>query len=183
MLLDGYAPPVIAAMTEIKDRDDLNFLIRCFYEKALIDPEIGFFFTEIAEVDLEVHISRIVSFWEMLLFRIDSFNGNPYQTRKLLNMRSEMEPHHVQRWLTLFHQCIDAHFVGERGETLKFNAKSIATRMAHALSTARLSSKFRVSGSPHSSATRYWTESWNHEHSKGEEQCQHITRNPTKSLI
>ena len=183
MLLDGYAPPVIAAMTEIKDRDDLNFLIRCFYEKALIDPEIGFFFTEIAEVDLEVHIPKIVSFWEMLLFRTGSFNGNPYQTHKLLDMKSAIEPHHFQRWFTLFHQCIDAHFVGECAETLKFNAKSIATRMAHALSTARLSSESRVLGTPHSSAKHFQTERWNNEHSKGEESCQHITRNPMKSLI
>lgn len=132
-------------MIEIQNRDDLDFLIRRFYEKALSDPEIGFFFTEIAEVDLTVHISKIVSFWEMQLFRTGSFNGNPYRTHKLLDMKSTMEPHHFQRWLTLFHQTIDEHFVGERAEILKHNAKSIATRMSHALSAAHGSPSTSIS--------------------------------------
>ncbi len=138
-------------MTKIKNRDDLDFLIRRFYEKALPDPEIGFFFTEIAEVDLEVHIPKITGFWERLLFRTGSFNGNPYQTHKLLDIRSTMEPHHFQRWLTLFHQTIDENFEGERAETLKCNAKSIAIRMSHALSAAHMSPATAVSGPPNSS--------------------------------
>jgi hemoglobin len=139
--------------TDINDRDDLNLLVRQFYKKAMSDPGIGFFFTEIARIDLESHIPKIASFWEMQLFRTRSYKGNPYRAHKLLDMQVPMEPRHFQQWLQLFVATVDEHFHGERADTVKRNARAIASRMSHALSIDHPSTGLASAAAPRYTVT------------------------------
>lgn len=132
----------MSVLTDINNKDGLHCLVKQFYEKALVDPIIGFFFTDIAKLDLEEHVPKIVSFWEMQLFGTRSYKGNPYRTHQMLDMKAKMKPYHFQRWLTLFQQTVDKNFYGERADIIKRNATSMAKQMSHALSSGHLSSGF-----------------------------------------
>ena len=63
-------------MKDICDRNDLEILMRAFYQKALINPDISSFFTQIAKIDLEEHLPHIVDFWEFQLFRKGDYKKN-----------------------------------------------------------------------------------------------------------
>jgi truncated hemoglobin YjbI len=54
--------------TDIESRADIDTLMVRFYEKAMTDPVIGYFFTEVVQLDLEHHLPIIGDFWETALF-------------------------------------------------------------------------------------------------------------------
>jgi len=120
----------LAHQTDIYGRIELNTLIDAFYQKAMKDPLIGFFFIEIVKINLNVHIPQIVSFWDMILFKNREYTGNPHRTHKALNDRAIMEPKHFRRWVLLFHQTVDEYFSGENADLIKKYSKAIAERMS-----------------------------------------------------
>jgi hemoglobin len=111
---------------DIETRADCERLVRAFYGRALTDPVIGFFFTDIAKLDLEKHVPQLTSFWETMLLDAYSYNGRPFRPHIDLNMKAQIKRGHFERWLYLWGQTVDQLFEGERAEL----AKSHATRVA-----------------------------------------------------
>lgn len=114
---------------DITERQDLELLMKAFYDKALSDPKIGPFFTEIANIDLDKHLPHIIDFWELQLFRKGVYKKNVLQIHQVLNTKKKIEPHHFETWLSLFNTTIDNHFSGENAHLLKTRALSIVTVM------------------------------------------------------
>ncbi|MEM7036234.1 MAG: group III truncated hemoglobin [Bacteroidota bacterium] len=114
---------------EIETREDVKFLVERFYEKALVDPVIGFIFTDIAKIDPVYHFPRIIDFWEAILLETFAFQGNVMQVHLDLNGKVELKPEFFERWLELWKNTVDAVFYGERAERAKQRAESIATMM------------------------------------------------------
>ena len=115
---------------DITDRKALDMLVTQFYRKATRDPIIGFFFTDISRLDLQHHLPKIASFWEMQLFGVRNYRGNPYQVHKLLNQQAHLSPHHFIHWVYLFQQTVDELFAGPNAEKIKRNAAMIARKMS-----------------------------------------------------
>lgn len=59
---------------DISTIDDIDLLVRSFYQRARPDESIGHFF---ANLDWDHHIPRIVSFWRMVLLGDREFQGDP----------------------------------------------------------------------------------------------------------
>ncbi len=114
-------------MKDIENRQDIENLLTLFYEKALKDAEIGYLFTEIAHINLETHLPHIADFWEMVLFQKEGYTKNVLQIHQHLHEKSPLQPAHFRRWLDLFLETIDAHFLGENAERAKQRAQSVAT--------------------------------------------------------
>ncbi|NRB37699.1 MAG: group III truncated hemoglobin [Pseudomonadales bacterium] len=136
-------------LPDIIRSEDLETLISEFYKKAMSDSIIGFFFTEIAKLDLAEHIPKIVSFWEMQLFGRRHFKGNAYLTHKLLNEKARLTTHHFQRWTYLFHQVVDKFFYGPNADLIKRNSKLIAKKMTVALESEHPSNGYRPQSGLH----------------------------------
>ncbi len=67
------AEPLPKIMSEIirdlENRDDIDLLMRRFYERAMADDVIGFIFTDVAMLDLDHHLPVIGDFWETIVFQ------------------------------------------------------------------------------------------------------------------
>ncbi len=120
-------------MKDIETRQDIDFLMRDFYSKALDDNLIGFIFTEIAEINMEHHLPIIVDFWEMILFQTvnfqEKYGRSPMFTHVELNKKTPLKLAHFTRWLKLFNESVDKNFVGETAEIAKSRAVSIGNSM------------------------------------------------------
>lgn len=114
-------------MKDITSRKDIDFLMRTFYSKALLDSNIGVFFTDIAQINLDDHLPHIASFWEQQLFFTGGYKKNVLQIHQTLNTQKHLEQVHFETWLSLFNQTVDAHFLGEKANLIKTRALSIAT--------------------------------------------------------
>ncbi len=116
-------------MKDIKTREDIIVLMDAFYQKALSDDLIGFFFTEVVQLNMEVHLPVIVDFWETVLFGVAKYKGNAMQVHQHIHQLSAFKDEHFERWLLLFTQTVNQFFAGDKAELAKQRAISIATMM------------------------------------------------------
>jgi hemoglobin len=114
---------------DIETRADIEHLIRSFYEKALVDEQIGFIFTEMAEIDLESHLPHLFDFWENILIKPNGYKRNVLKVHLDLNEKVKLSSAHFERWLDLFSTTVDALFDGIIANNAKNKAISIATVM------------------------------------------------------
>lgn len=116
-------------MNDIETRGDIELLLRKFYTKAFPDDVIGFYFTEIAHLDLEKHLPVIADFWETVLFGVAKYRNNAIAVHHPLHAMHAFEDKHFDRWIELFIETIAENFEGEKAELGKQRARSIATVM------------------------------------------------------
>ena len=114
---------------DIKSREDLEELLRAFYEKAIYDEIIGHFFTKVIPLDIVTHVPVITDFWETILLNGKSYQKNAMLPHEHINRLSPMEEKHFKRWLELFNETIDELFAGSIADLAKQRALSIATVM------------------------------------------------------
>ena len=102
-------------------------MIRSFYEKLLVDEQLGFIFTEIARIDLEQHFPHLFDFWENILIEANGYRRNVLQAHLDLNLKVALTAEHFQQWLRLFNETVDELFEGNSAQAAKNRALSIAT--------------------------------------------------------
>ncbi len=111
---------------DISTSEDIHELVERFYRKLVVDPVIGHFFVGL---DLEHHLPRIASFWEMILLNKPGYATNVTEVHLKLNQRIPMERVHFDRWLELFRSSVDEKYAGPNASEAKMRALSIATVM------------------------------------------------------
>jgi hemoglobin len=116
-------------MKDIETREDIELLLRKFYAVAFYDDVIGFYFTEIAKLDLEKHLPVITDFWETVLFGVAKYKNNAIAVHNPLHAMHAFEDKHFDRWVKLFTEAIANNFEGAKAELAKQRAHSIATVM------------------------------------------------------
>lgn len=117
---------------DIEGRNDIDALMRLFYERAIADDVIGYIFTEVAGLDLDHHLPVIGDFWETILFQTGVYakhGRNPLMVHGELSLKTPLLASHFERWLEIFVSTTDQLFAGGRAEFLKERAAAIANRM------------------------------------------------------
>lgn len=112
-------------MKDIQNRDDLLFLMEAFYSTMLKDEQIGYIFTEVAQLDLAHHLPMLADFWNNALFHTGGYKNNVVQIHKDLSEKEYLKPEHFARWQDLLKQTIDVHFKGEIAEKMKLRASQV----------------------------------------------------------
>lgn len=122
-----------AALHDIATPADLDRLVAVFYGKLLPDPIVGFFFTDIARIDLVEHLPKISAFWQQQLLGLPVYRGQTFAAHSALQRRAALTGGHFHRWLFLFEQTVDELFVGPIANAAKQRARGIASAMQQAL--------------------------------------------------
>src|SRR5690606_10916666 len=110
---------------------DIDLLMREFYSEAMSDELIGYLFTDVAKLDLDVHLPIIGDFWESMLFQTGAYQKhgrNPLQVHAKLDAMEPFQYEHFERWLEIFNAKVDKNFEGERAVYIKIRANAIANR-------------------------------------------------------
>jgi hemoglobin len=118
----------------IQTPEDIRFLVNSFYEQVLVDPEIGFIFTEVAQINMETHMPVMYQFWESILLGKMNYKGNPMIRHIELHKKVPLTKAHFERWESLFFQTIDQHFEGEKAELAKQRAQMMGQLMQFKIS-------------------------------------------------
>ena len=116
-------------MRDISTTADIDLLMRDFYSRLLADDRIGYLFTNVAKIDFEHHIPKIVSFWAQNLLGEGSYSANVMKIHMDLDDKSPLLKEHFDVWLAHLDMAIDAHFAGPVCNIMKTRALSIATFM------------------------------------------------------
>lgn len=110
-------------MTDIRNDADIKKLVHAFYSKVEQDERLGYIFNDIADVDWDHHLPKMVDFWSNLLFQTRRYEGRPLRK----HMPLPIKPDDFHRWLALFYETVDEHFTGEKAEHAKEMAAKIAS--------------------------------------------------------
>ncbi|MEY4936784.1 MAG: hypothetical protein RIS64_3143 [Bacteroidota bacterium] len=104
--------------TDIKNRADIECLVRTFYAQLLNDEIMAPHFQGI---DFEHHFPRMIGFWAFILLDEQSDVGNIFQK----HLRLDVQDEHFEHWIQHFCQTVDDLFVGEKADKAKQNAEVI----------------------------------------------------------
>ena len=115
--------------SDISSREDIEHIVRSFYDRVLNDEELAPFFTEVVVVDWDAHLPKMFDFWEGVVFGTGNFKGNPMQVHLKLHLREKLSQQLFKKWLELFSGTIDSLHSGEKANLIKTRALSIATMM------------------------------------------------------
>jgi hemoglobin len=113
-------------MSDIKNTEDITQLMTKFYVVMLANPTTAPVF---AEIDMQTHMPRIVSFWESMILGGGGYTGSPFEPHIPLNLTTE----HFEIWYETFCSCLDADYAGPNVDMLKHRAHSIAYIFCHKL--------------------------------------------------
>ena len=116
-------------MNDITSRKDLELLMDRFYSRLLSDESISYIFTDVAKIDLAVHLPHIVDFWEQMILGTGYYRKNVLQIHLDLNHETPLTEAHFNTWLSHLSNAIDENFKGENAEKIKMRALSVATVM------------------------------------------------------
>jgi hemoglobin len=117
-------------MTEdIQTESDIEILINKFYEKVIVDPVIGFIFTDIVELSWDKHIPVMNKFWNSILLGKNSYDGNPMIKHIELNEKISLTNEHFDRWLKLWKETVNENFSGVHASLAISRATSISSIM------------------------------------------------------
>jgi hemoglobin len=113
---------------DIRNREDVFFLVSKFYEKVRKDDILGPFFNETIK-DWDAHLDHLTTFWESSLFLKTKYYGNPIEAHAKVdaNHNYSITELHFGLWLNLWFQTIDELFEGDYAENAKRRARKMGT--------------------------------------------------------
>ncbi len=114
---------------DIKNRADIDQLMRYFYDKLLQDPEMDIIFNKVLTMDFTHHFATLVDFWDNILFYTGAYKNNAMAKHFELNDKYPLTKEHFDTWLSSFLLSVDELFEGEKATLAKTRATSIATIM------------------------------------------------------
>lgn len=121
---------------DIEQPEDVEFLVRAFYEKVYQDELLAPMFVEVAGVDMEHHVPKMFVFWKHVILDVGQYEGNAYMVHHRLNRKRALEAHHFERWLGLFRANLDEHFAGPNVEKAMRAARGIGGAFKNRLALA-----------------------------------------------
>lgn len=125
----AYGQLFLFTMKDIENRNDIELLLKEFYNRLLKDDSINYIFTDIAKINLEEHLPHLADFWEQTLFHTGGYRKNVMQIHLDLNQKERLTDVHFDTWLNHFYATADTYFAGTVTEAAKTRALSIANVM------------------------------------------------------
>mgnify|MGYP002637718955 CR=1 FL=1 len=114
---------------DLKSREDVQLMVRTFYENVFEDVMLAPIFISVLGNNMDAHYSKMADFWEDQIFGSFKFEGNPMKVHIELSERFSIDSDLFDIWLNLFNLNVDQLFVGENAEKAKEQAGNIAMVM------------------------------------------------------
>ena len=111
---------------DLDSRENIRDFVQEFYARLLADELLAPIFLEIAGVNLDDHLPRIVSYWEKLLLGTRDYRRHTMNIHRDVAAKRPLGRLEFNRWLSHFEATIDAGFRGPKSE----RARSVANRIA-----------------------------------------------------
>lgn len=118
---------------DITAREDINTLVKQFYNKLLQDDLLKTIFEKTVLSHLDEHLKTIADFWDSILLDADNYRGNVTEKHFEVDKQFKLSKIEFDRWLFHWKATIDELFTGEKAEMAKFRAQSIADIMQYKL--------------------------------------------------
>ena len=129
-------------LKEVQNRADVSHIVRTFYDKVRIEPDLGPIFNAVI-TDWEEHLEKLTDFWEVSLFGGKVYLGDPIAAHQTTDAKTGnvISAFHFGIWLNLWYETIDAFYTGENADLLKHRARKMHTFIMIAIHQGRTASQ------------------------------------------
>ncbi|MND29866.1 Group 3 truncated hemoglobin ctb [compost metagenome] len=107
---------------DISNFSDIQLLVDTFYDKIKNDSLLGPIFNGIIKDKWDVHLKKMYSFWNTILFSEPGYTGSPFPPHAKLPVQKE----HFDHWLILFSGTVNSLFEGEKANEALWRAQRMA---------------------------------------------------------
>lgn len=114
---------------DLDSKENIKTFIELFYEKVLADDLLAHIFTDVAGIDVNVHIPTIRQYWEKLLLGENEYKRHTMNIHRHLHAKFPFTRVEFDRWLKLFTETAREHFEGEKTDRAIGIASAIAYNM------------------------------------------------------
>jgi hemoglobin len=114
---------------DLDSKENIKIFIEQFYDLVLVDPLLAHIFTDVAGIDVNVHIPIIRTYWEKLLLGEDEYKRHTMNIHRNVHAKFPFTRVEFDRWLLLFKQVAKTHFSGVKTDRAIQIASSIAMNM------------------------------------------------------
>jgi hemoglobin len=114
---------------DLDSPEQIKAFIESFYDKVLADNLLAHIFTDVAGIDINVHIPIIRSYWEKLLLGDKQYQRHTMNIHRDLHSKFPFTEPEFDRWLSLFKQTASEEFSGPNTDRAVTVASSIAHNM------------------------------------------------------
>ena len=102
--------------------DDIKTMVNSFYSQVRENELIGPIFDEVIQDRWGVHLEKMYTFWQTILFEEHTYFGSPFPPHAKL----PVEAKHFEQWVSIFNQNMDNLFEGPKAEEAKWRAAKMA---------------------------------------------------------
>ncbi len=124
-------------LKDIKNREDIEFLMNAFYKELLVNDQIGFIFTDVIALELDTHLPIICNFWEAVLFHRPIYNGNIMKVHIELDKKEPLKKEYFEIWQQLFIETLDKYFTGKNTDEAKRRVALMAPLIQYKINRSR----------------------------------------------
>lgn len=107
---------------DITTLDDIKTMVNSFYSQVRENELIGPIFDEVIQDRWGIHLEKMYSFWQTILFEEHTYFGSPFPPHAKL----PVEAKHFEQWVSIFNQNMDNLFEGPKAEEAKWRAAKMA---------------------------------------------------------
>ncbi|MBX2966119.1 MAG: group III truncated hemoglobin [Cyclobacteriaceae bacterium] len=109
-------------LKDIENIDDIKLMVDTFYGKVRQDDLLKDIFNNVIQDRWPEHLEKMYRFWQTVLLEQHTYHGSPFLPHANLPVDKE----HFDRWIKLFYETIDEHFVGGKAERAKWQGERMA---------------------------------------------------------
>lgn len=118
---------------DISTRNDVDILVKVFYDKLLEDDLLKPIFIKLVLENLESHLTTIADFWDSILLDANIYRGNVTEKHFEVDKQFPLSKKEFDKWLQHWNATVDELFEGEKALMAKQRALSIADIMQYKL--------------------------------------------------
>ena len=106
--------------------DEIAVLARAFCAQVAEDELLRPIFVDQAAINWDHQIQQLTRFWSEIALGIPGYQGSPIQKHSAISAVIPFRNEHFTRWIQIFQDTIDRHWVGFYAELIKARAVNIA---------------------------------------------------------
>jgi len=126
-------------MQDLDSPEAIDAFVERFYARVLRDPLLAPLFTDVASIDLAVHLPRIKAYWHKMLLGYPGYERHMMARHRRLDEQHPLEAVHYERWLSLFEATLAEGAEGPVTQRARTLARRIARNMRRNLARTRSS--------------------------------------------
>lgn len=114
---------------DLNSKAHIRDFIEAFYAKVLVDDVLAHIFTDVAGIDVNVHIPTIRQYWEKLLLGETEYQRHTMNIHREVHKKFPFTEKEFERWLSLFVSTARDNYEGPYTDRAVQLATSIAFNM------------------------------------------------------